>query len=78
MTLLPVLGAVAIVLIAFVLVCMATVSMFRFLVHMVAGKCAHGRRVACAAGAVASFAGIFVIGAAGLWGASALLGLTAG
>jgi hypothetical protein len=76
LTLFPAFGAVAIMLLAFVLICTATVAMFRFLVNMATGRCAHRTRVAYFAGALASFAGIFVIGAAGLWGASALLGLT--
>lgn len=78
MTLFTAFGAVAIILIAFVLVCTATVAMFRFLVRMVTDRCAGHTRVAYAAAAMASFAGIFAIGAVGLWGASALLGLTAG
>jgi hypothetical protein len=76
LTLFTGIGAVAIMLIAFVLVCTATVATFRFLVNMVTGRCAHHTRVAYAAAAAASFAGIFAIGAVGLWGASALLGLT--
>jgi hypothetical protein len=76
LTLIPALGAAAIMLIAFVLICTATVAMFRFLINMATGRCAHGTRVVYLAGALASFAGIFAIGAAGLWGASALLGLT--
>ncbi len=76
MTLFTAFGAVAIMFIAFVLICTATVAMFRFLINMTTGRCAHGTRVAYLAGALASFAGIFAIGAAGLWGASALLGLT--
>jgi hypothetical protein len=78
LTLFVAIGAVAIMLIAFVLICTATVATFRFLVRMATDRCPHATRVAYAAAAVVSFAGIFVIGAAGLWGASALLGLTSG
>jgi len=78
LTLFTVICAVSIMLIAFVLICTSTVAMFRFLVRMVTDRCPHGTRLAYAGAALVSFGGIFAIGAAGLWGASKLLGLTSG
>jgi hypothetical protein len=73
LTLYTAIGATAIFILAFVLICGATVATFRCLGGMIA-RCAHHMRLAYAAGALASFACIFVAGAAGFWGASAVLG----
>ncbi len=73
MTLFPAIGAIAILILAFVLICAATVATFRCITGMIA-RCPHHKRLAYAAGALASFACIFVVGAAGFWGASAVLG----
>jgi hypothetical protein len=73
LTLFTAIGATTIFVLSFVLICAATVATFRCLGGMIT-RCAHHTRVAYAAGALASFACIFAVGAAGIWGASAVLG----
>ena len=66
-------GVLAVVMIALVLVSMATVASFRCLASMCARNRQKRMRVAYGAAAVVSFVGLFVVAAIGFVGAATLL-----